>query len=318
VFDALVDRLPGTTQRHAVPAEDPRPPDQPTGSNQDPLLAWALSRLDPALAGLLDPSVSQPVLTQGLLDAGVAEVAVRCHLVLAGLLQSTQASLEPLLRSDPNVSREELSQWAFDTRRIPARRRNELEQRLGASLESLQDWQAAEGHARRVTELAPDLAWGWEIAGYAAERRGDRDAAIQRYRQATQCSAFTDQSIRLRTHWMSDRSAKFAAARLGLLDPQQVDRSVYLRQLCDPQADRRRSRIMAYWIDQARHFGDRGDDHHAHRCLVAAGWDLGAEPISVYAELLEQLALAADRCGQTSRGEIARTHRRCLRDRYGS
>jgi hypothetical protein len=50
---------------------------------------------------------------------------------------------------------------------------------------------------------------------------------------------------------------------------------------------------------------------------MAAAWDVGAGPISVFAELLERIASSAERSGQSSRAELARTHRRCLQDRYG-
>ena len=54
-----------------------------------------------------------------------------------------------------------------------------------------------------------------------------------------------------------------------------------------------------------------------YRCYMAAGWDIGAEPITAYGDLLDRIAEVALRCGQRARAEVASTHRRCLRQRYG-
>ena len=55
----------------------------------------------------------------------------------------------------------------------------------------------------------------------------------------------------------------------------------------------------------------------AHECYMAAGWDLGAGPITVYGEILDRVHETATQCGQRARAELAATHRRCLSDRYG-
>jgi hypothetical protein len=317
LFDALVAALPGGSRRHATPAEDPRPVRAAPCLGDDPLVLWALQRLSPALAELFDSSRSQAEVAEGLLQAGVAEVAVRCQLVLSALTQQTQESLGPLLRRDPDFNRNRLAQWVFDPGRIPTTQRERLEQQLGRSLDDMQDWAAAARHARHVTELAPELAWPWDIAGYAAERRGDLDAAKECYRRSAQCSVFTDQSIRLQTHWTAEQSAKFSAARLLAVSLEEVAASDYLRGLCDPDTERRRFRTTAYWTSRADQLAASGDHAGAHRCWMAAAWDVGAGPISVFAELLERIASSAERSGQSSRAELARTHRRCLQDRYG-
>jgi hypothetical protein len=316
VFDAVIDRLPGPSRRHAIPAEDPRGGGNQEEQSNHAALRWALEHVPSSLGGVLDASLTDTDIASLLLDAGVAEIAVRCELVLSNLMSSTRQSLEPLLRDDPQVTRDDLAEWSFDVDRIPQHKRGVLERQYGAPFAGMQDWDAASEDALPVTQLAPELAWAWDIVGYAAERRGDVETAKQAYRRAAGCSVFTDQSIRLEMHWTAARAAKFSVARLLSLCPEEVEASPYLSLLCESDIKQRRRRTMAYWNQQASRLDEAGDHLAAYRCLVAAGWDVGAEPIDVYAALLDRIADAADRSNQHARAEIARTHGRCLRDRY--
>lgn len=315
LFDAVVDRLPGTTRRHAVPAEDPRPS---SGSQaDDPILKWALEHLPDGAESALDPSLDEDGVAQAMLDSGVAEVAVRCELVVAGLIQWSRKTLESFFAADPTLQRNFLSEWSFDVDRIPVETNQEFEKKHSVSLFGTQDWYNAERHAKRVSELDPSLAWAWDIAGYAAERRNDLENAVAAYRRSAGCSVFTDQSIRLETHWTATDSAKFSVARLFDLDLQQVSQSPYLSALCDADPKRRRARTTAYWVERGGNYEKKGELDKACRCYEAAGWDVGAGSMSIYADLLDRIALMAQQLGHEGRAETARTHRECLRDRHG-
>jgi hypothetical protein len=327
LFDVLSQRLPSPARRHAIPAESTRPQDT---SGRDPILDWACRRTAAEVVELLacqpsedaqahtDTAASQSTIVQTLLDHGVAEIAVRCELVQSSLRETLSASLNPQTAQRMGVQWNDVVQWMFDVQRMPEQTRQRLEREFGLTITKPQDWESAEQHSRRVVELAPDLAWAWDVIGYACERNGKRDAAIQAYQKASQCSVFTDQSVRLRTHWTADHAAKFSASRLGASYPEVVQDSAYLQILCDPDAQTRRHRLTQYWLEQADASSQAGHWHAAHRQYVAAGWDLGSEPLSLYGGLLEKIADAADRSGQTARAELARTHRRCLRERYGA
>ena len=65
-----------------------------------------------------------------------------------------------------------------------------------------QDWPAAEAEAIAVPERRGDLGWAFDIAGWAAERRGNRHLAVQRYLAGLQTSWFSDDALRFRTHWL--------------------------------------------------------------------------------------------------------------------
>lgn len=314
-FDALVDRLPGESRRHAVPAEDPRPARSDHRRSGDPFVDWALSHLPDSVRGAFDIDAEPSDIAKMLLDANVAEIAVRCELVLSALMEPKR-NYEQLLRADSNVSRNQLAEWSFDIDRAPAPIRDRLAKQ-NPSLAKHQDWDAACALASRVNSIAPDLAWAWDVVGYAAERRGDIPDAVSAYRNSAKCSVFTDQSVRLETHWATDQSAKFSVSRLVHLVPEEARQDLYLRILCDEDANRRSRETTNYWMDQATKFEASGDPGQAYRCFIAAAWDVGAAPITAYSDLLKHIAETAQSSGQESRAEVARTHRSCLRDRYG-
>jgi hypothetical protein len=227
----------------------------------------------------------------------------------------SREELRPLVQDDASLDRSLLARWSFDLDLIPETIRQRLQQTTGMS--AVQDWESAAMHSQEVCRRAPDLAWAWEISGYAAEKLGDVSSAVDAYRRGATCSVFTDQSTRLDTHWTTRESAKFSVARLKYHRPDEVQSSRYFRILCHPDARQRRVETTAYWSERAQQFSQAKEDRQAHRCYVAAAWDLGTEPLSTYASLLSCIAESADASEQFGRAELARTHRRCLRDRYG-
>jgi hypothetical protein len=241
-------------------------------------------------------------------------------LVVRGLTRGAKNRLALLALADPSVTEEQLAEWAFDPARVPLDKQQLLRQYHAdpnAQEADEQDWIIAAEHSRYVTESSPELAWAWDILGYVAERQEDVEGAIDAYRHAAACSAFTDQSIRLQTHWTSDQSAKFSVARLQKIRPSIIAESTYYQLLCDSDVHRRRLNVTDYWMQQASRFAQAADPASAHRSCFAAAWDIGADSITAYADLLDSISQTAEQAHQTGRAELARTHRRCLRDRYG-
>ncbi len=189
---------------------------------------------------------------------------------------------------------------------------------VSAVMNTDQDWDLAAAHAQPVTQLAPELGWGWETVGYAAEHRDDSSFAIESYLQAIKCSAFTDQSVRLTTHRIAGQTAKFSAARLLSLDLPMVEASPYLRMLCHENEQERRQQVSEHWLAIGSDQQQRGDHAAAYDSYVAAGWDIGMTPIASFGMLLDKISDAADASNQSSRAKIARTHRQCLRSRFGA
>lgn len=313
VFDALIDQISPQSRRHAVPAESPRLADR----SEDPMLEWALHHLDDSVRALFHEPAEPSRIVETLLKSHVAEVAVQCELVLLALRHPSRETLRDALGSRASeVSHRQLTEWAFDLDRIPQEYRSDLESELGEQLTG-QDWNKAASHAESAARLSPELAWPWEILGYSAERNGDIAKATATYRTAMHCSVFTDQSVRFNTHWESDHSAKFSVARLASLSPDTLGSDDYFRKLREADPASRRAKITKHWIQSASQALTQERYRDALDAYLAAGWDIGAEPITTFAELLDSISSAAQGCGQQARAEVAATHRRCLKQRYG-
>jgi len=316
IFNGCVDRISAGSRRHAIPAVAQRPTIK--RDQDDELLHWALNHTSGRLGQDLNSDLDEQQTATVLLAAGVAEVAVHCELVLKALCYpDVDALTHALGRGVAGIRREQLTEWAFDTSRIPARYRSQIE--AGESMFTIpeQDWGLASCHARAVTALAPELAWAWDIIGYSAERSGQMEQAVAAYANAARCSVFTDQSVRMNTHWASDDSSKFCVGRIQHLSEATIADSEYLRVLSSVAYSSRRSVITEYWIEQAVAQLAADKIEAAHRSYMAAGWDLGAGPISVYGEIIDRVCETASNCGQHGRAAVAATHRRCLQERYG-
>lgn len=319
-FDSVNERISGGVRRHAVPAEELRPPADTLPRNDDVWLKWAISHLPSSFKELHKPSVQGQDIADAMLEAGVAETAVCCELVIKQLTHWPRKELEKLFLDDASLDRSRLAPWSFDLDLVPETIQARLRQQTDRTVTQdsvTQDWDAASDHARRVCEIAPEMAWSWEIVGYAAERQNDVPKAMDAYRRAARCSVFTDQSTRLDSHWMETEAAKFSVARIARIRPEEVAQSPYLQILCEADARQRRRRVTEYWMEKAKSLEVDQNHRDAHSCYLAAGWDLGADLISGYAELLDRIADQARITGQLGRAELARTHRQCLRQRYG-
>ena len=108
---------------------------------------------------------------------------------------------------------------------------------------------------------------------------------------------------------------KFSAARLIQIgySPTDSTEKAYLDCLAVSAADKRRDRVREHFSRLA----ETANAADAHELWFRAGWDLGAEPMLAFAELLEHVAKAAESAGRTAQSELAKTHRNCFRDRYG-
>ena len=139
-----------------------------------------------------------------------------------------------------------------------------------------QDWQVVESHCRAVIDQTSDsdrqIAWAWDLLGYAIERRGDLSAAITTYQQGAMASSFTDQAVRMNTHWLQQDAAKFSVAVLQKLDPNQVADSKYFSSLLATNTQSCRHQVVEYWMDQANQATSQVERHQR---LMNAGWDIG-------------------------------------------
>ena len=310
-FDAVRGRLPGPKREHATPAE---PTDCGHAVLQDdPFVRWAREHLPADSQTLFDPKLKASDLVDGLLEHRIAEVAVRCSEVQRALTHPLCSSLSPDVAKRLNLDWDSVTEWLFDLQRMPDQVRDQVESEF--VIQNEQDWRLVTSHCERVTRIQPELSWAWDLLGYVSEKSADKTLAGDYYQQGLACSVFTDQSVRLRTHWAITDVSKFSASGLMRLGLRGSDHE-YWTCLCDADAHQRRIQVTEHWLSCARTAIEDTDFARARDMLMLAGWDLGAEPISRFDQILEQLVEAASDAGCNAAAELARTHRACLRERY--
>ena len=91
----------------------------------------------------------------------------------------------------------------------------------------------------------------------------------------------------------------------------------YLELLCCQPPSERRQAVTEYWIREADRAAARADFATATDLAMKAGWDLGAEPMPLFGDLLGEIESYARQAGRETQAAIAKTHRDCFRSRYG-
>lgn len=354
-FDAALPQLPSADQRYANPAERPRQFDLGDQMARHTWLRWAADQL------AIDSSVMAEDNALGRADVlireHVAEIAVRCQCVIEALANPLQQSITPTLAAACELDWFDLMQQTFDLSAIPETLIRQFEEHsIPAESWSAdhQDWKAVAEHAEAVTTLDPDLAWAHEILGYAQHRKGQIDQAVEAFSKALRCSVFTDQSVRLRTHWAtsgSKRPAKWAAYYLNQREVRPrvahaFDGSVGNEETGVRKNEAGRSSATAsgslyriadvvslaelmQWylqpearrvtVNQLRRLASEiatTNPASAASLAWSAGWDVGAEPMSAYGTLLDELVHYCEQADWPAHAAFAAAHRRCLRARY--
>lgn len=342
LFDWVLPELPQSDRRHADPAETQKDSidekrNQPVRQQANhPWVQWADSYL-PGLASLDDEE--GPIAHQ-LLNKGICETPVRCQLAIDALNNQLLSRIDPKSANEMGLAWNDLMSWCFDLGKLPEEISLVLQEKLGLTELELdpvqQQWAEVEEHAQAIAHRAGDLSWGHDLLGYCCLRRGDLDGAAVAFGQAVRCSVFTDQSVRLRTHWAtaSNGVAKFAARFLSDLSeiadqdtqfPDQlgcVPRIVNVSKLVEmlgrqsgDSVDGVRATYSRWLLDQAKSVS-ADCPRAAARLIYAAGWDLGAEPLKTYGGLLDQYIAACGDAGWESHQRLAAVHRQGLKARY--
>lgn len=258
------------------------------------------------------------------IDAGLEAIAEQgwCQAVVTRdrMLRALQTPLwniaDPKLAKRWNVSWEtEMLPWLFDTRTIPSEYRSRMDQLLsevgtGSSDWSHQAWDRVEALALGLIQARGDLAWPFDLAGWSAFQRGDTRLAIERWWQGLACSLFSDQSTQFHSHWFDHRFGKFAAAQLWanrsqLTQSQQQD--PYWKMLSEganePQPLPLHRRVTEYWRQVANK--PQATPQQVYRAWIAAGWDVGCQPLADFEPILEQLRVSAEQAGSKTQATLA-------------
>jgi hypothetical protein len=255
---------------------------------------------------------------QTLADANVAEVP-RCRDRVEQHLSNPfrQQSRTPLANNLDIPWEPDFVRWMFDTSAIPSTARDRLVRVFDMADEQLfaQDWAAAAQEAVTVTRQRTDMGWPFDIAGWQAERLGDRVAAAEFYAAGARASLFSDETVRFRTHWYDEGLGKFAAARLGdLMDvlSDEQRRDPYLQIFWKNDATTLKDRLCEYWLQQAWEAERAGQWRNAYGFFYRAGWDLGLASIADYEDVFKGLARTAQSADCLALASIAELHQRSL------
>jgi hypothetical protein len=311
---------PLTSNANSAPSpnSEPEGDDLPSGP-WDAHAAWGWRH-----SGLIDgdwPEVRDgeiAMLRRRLASEGLARWALARDSVLDQLNCGLRTRSDYRVASRLGISWEpDYVRWMFDTGTVPAGERRRLAVFFAAEETELfdQNWLEAERLASLVMAERHDMGWAFDIAGWAAERRGEPHLAAQRYLAGLRASLFADHTVPFRTHWAADRLAKFSAARLEQLRdllPNQSLRDPYLRLFLEDDPQSLRDRVHAYWVQLARAAEAAGEPRLAYERYYAAGWDLGLDRLELYADVLAGLERAATAIGATALARIARLQRDLL------
>lgn len=299
------------------------PPLSLTGSTRELFISWLASRLPSSKVELDDllRGVEQGDYRRGLeclLEHQWSVGAAACELVEVALQGQLTLLADNKLAHRCGINwAPEYTSWLFDTEHVSPEARNMLRE-YSPGVAFTQDWNLAELWSDHIQQLRNDLSWTGDIAGWSAERRLDIPQAVDRYFKNRHASAFTDQSVRLRSHWFPERFGKFSIAQLARLQehltPQQSS-DAYLQLLWNEPAHKTRAAIREFWLNQARGALQLQAYDQAYFFYTQAGWDLGAERLSDYLDILDGLSHCASMAGWPARAQVAATHAHCLRGR---
>lgn len=247
----------------------------------------------------------------------VADFAVRRDRVLQHLASPLKKASDSALAQRLGVPWEpDFVRWLFDTQLIPDTQRDRLQQALAADGQLFeQDWEGAEREALAVIGRRRDLGWAFDVAGWAAQRRGEWERALQHYLAGINASWFSDETVRFRTHWFEEGYGKFAASQLAKLAAHLTDQQrgdSYLSIYLDNDPTTLRARVHDHWMSRARDAEQRQDFRRAYQFYYRAGWDLGLQPIDGYEEIYNGLRRTAKAANTPALAAVAEMHQRFL------
>jgi len=228
-----------------------------------------------------------------------ASDAVACDLIQLAVQQSVtslaDASISQQLAMEwtPDYVR-----WLFDVSRVPEEARRTILSLLNQQSSDWpqQNWELAEAMAQEVLSRRHDLGWAVNMGGWCRQRVGDVQGAIAIYYAGRFASAFSDQAVRMRTHWSDGRFGKFTVAQLHELAPHlsAVQRDdAYLTAVAQATPHRRMWAVREHWLRHAQQLLASDLPADAYTCFYRAGWDMGLERLADYQPVLEGLKISA-------------------------
>lgn len=301
------------------PAEDSQSGLLPTVAAEFESQTGTAGRLQ-RLAELLEQSAYDAVLA-ALWRWRWAEDAVACDLIQHAL-QPTPPRL-----ADAEIARQagidwspDYVRWLFDLDQVPQELRGRLLELAGEdpSAWPQQDWPLAGHIASQVLQRRNNLGWAVNVAGWSSQRQGQVEQAAEIYFSGRFASAFSDQGVRMRSHWNQPQRGKFTVAQLLGLDEYLTDQQRgdgYLSAIRRSPPPQTRAAVQQWWLEKAAAQLDQAAPAEAYESFYRAGWDMGVQRLGDYLPILEGMVVAAEAAGWPARAAVAQTHLNCLRAR---
>lgn len=167
----------------------------------------------------------------------------------------------------------------------------------------------------RIIQYRNDLGWCYTLAGLSQQTAGQVETARDTFFASRLTSAFSDQSVRFRTHRFPQRFGKFSIAQLASDQYRHLGEQTsdpYLRLVLNCPENQLIQSVQHYWEELASHADKIGDHEAAYEYWYRAGWDLGAVHLSNYHSILENMANSAQAAGWQGLARVARIHLNCL------
>lgn len=249
-----------------------------------------------------------------LVESGIAQTPVGRDLCLKRLRKPRQEAAARERAQALGIPWEpNFASWHFDSSLTPEALRGKLstDNGDGEASEYAQDWEGAEMEALRIERVRENLGWPLDLAGWAAERRGDLHQALPRYLASLKASVFSDESLRFRTLWYPEGFGKFAAARLWEHRDHlnEADRTgAYLNLLWENDRATLRYRVSQYWLEVAEVSAEANDWPATWDAYLRAGWDVGMPRRDDYVIVLEGLRTSAQQLGAVALARLANVH----------
>ena len=251
---------------------------------------------------------------RSMLDADLCEHVLRQESCLSFLECGFQRSYRKMsgesLAEHLGLDWPSISDWYFDTSRIPVEYHAKLSELLNAPIDDLirQDWDRAAEEARRVQSLRPDLGWPFGVMGWAADRLGDSASASTHYLDAIRAMGTSSAMSFLRLE--RDFLVKRINELRQYLSPEALKDPQTVAALLPPTREFASSNLRRFWMSEARKAEEVADHRRAYNCYYRAGWDdYCTDDMDL---ILDGLVRSAEGAGMTGLAHLAAHHRASL------
>jgi hypothetical protein len=180
---------------------------------------------------------------------------------------------------------------------------------------SSQEWSEIEWLCEKIIRMRSDIGWSFALHGMSCEFRFAHERAQSSWFQGRFASAFSDQSVRLQLHHFEKHYKKCCIAQLVSKPsqlPDKIRNDGYLEQFTSSDANCLNSTIQNFWRQQGCEAMNQERFAEAYQAFYRSGWDLGAEKLMAFHQILTDMREAAAQAGWVARSRVIQSYLECL------